>query len=194
MSAEFAKLEKPKENLNKFQHFFYDYGRYHNNIVNILIHVVCVPLILITLLRMTSFASKVYLESDFNFGLVLIFIFTPIYIYVDFFVGLLTSLEYIIIDHLLKDFTFQTLDLGYSDVKIFLAIHIISWLIQFIGHGFFEKRKPALVDNVFLTINAPMFVNLELFYFLFGYKKSDLIETKKFIVHDIKKYRGEKSE
>ena len=30
---------------------------------------------------------------------------------------------------------------------IFTA-HVIGWIAQFIGHGVFEGRKPALMDNL----------------------------------------------
>ena len=193
MSEIASKYEKPKENLNKFQHYFYDYGRFHNNIVNILIHIIFVPTITISLLRMISNASKVYLESEFNLGWLIILATTPVYIWVDFIVGTFTAMQYLVIDHLLKDFSFDSFNLGYETWKVWLAIHIAAWLVQFIGHGFFEKRKPALLDNIFLTLNAPIFVNLELVYFLFGYRKEELIESKKYIVADIKKHRGEKS-
>ena len=29
-----------------------------------------------------------------------------------------------------------------------LAVHIFGWIAQFIGHGVFEGRKPALMDNL----------------------------------------------
>jgi len=28
------------------------------------------------------------------------------------------------------------------------AVHAICWIAQFIGHGFAEKRAPALLDNL----------------------------------------------
>ena len=27
-------------------------------------------------------------------------------------------------------------------------VHAISWIAQFVGHGVFEGRKPALMDNL----------------------------------------------
>jgi len=27
-------------------------------------------------------------------------------------------------------------------------VHVGSWIVQFIGHGVFEKRSPALKDNI----------------------------------------------
>lgn len=28
------------------------------------------------------------------------------------------------------------------------GVHVVSWILQFIGHGFAEKRAPALLDNL----------------------------------------------
>ena len=183
-----SKLDDPKKNLNIFQHFFYDYGRYHNNIINIIIHVIFVPVITLTLFRLTDFLCKLQFNLDINLGMIIMVIATPIYLYVELYVGFLTAAQYWITDHYLKSVTFNGL-YGLTDWQVFLVIHIVAWIIQFIGHGVFEKRKPALMDNIFLTLNAPIFVNLELFYFIFGYRKKELLETKKYIAADIKRYR-----
>jgi len=51
-----------------------------------------------------------------------------------------------------------------------IGIHISSWLAQFIGHGLFEGRAPALADNLVQAIFlAPFFVWME-FLFYFGYR------------------------
>ena len=31
---------------------------------------------------------------------------------------------------------------------VIFAIHSLGWVAQFIGHGVFEGRKPALFDNL----------------------------------------------
>ena len=38
--------------------------------------------------------------------------------------------------------------LGYSIWKVALAIHVTAWILQFIGHGVFEGRAPALLDSL----------------------------------------------
>ena len=54
-----------------------------------------------------------------------------------------------------------------------LTIHIFSWMAQFVGHGLFEGRAPALLDNLIQAIFlAPFFVWMEVLFF-FGYR-SDL--------------------
>jgi uncharacterized membrane protein YGL010W len=54
--------------------------------------------------------------------------------------------------------------------KFALIIHVASWLCQFIGHGAFEHRAPALFENLFLAlVLAPFFEWME-FLFLLGYR------------------------
>ena len=50
-----------------------------------------------------------------------------------------------------------------------LGIHVVSWCMQFYGHGVYEKRKPALLDSLVQSlVLAPLFVWLELLFSL-GY-------------------------
>jgi len=54
--------------------------------------------------------------------------------------------------------------------RMAIAVHIVAWIAQFIGHGVFEGRKPALLDNIVQAVFlAPLFVWLE-FLFLLGYR------------------------
>lgn len=49
--------------------------------------------------------------------------------------------------------------------KVVLVIQIVCWTGQFIGHGVFEKRAPALLDNLIQAfVMAPFFVLLEVLY------------------------------
>jgi uncharacterized membrane protein YGL010W len=52
-----------------------------------------------------------------------------------------------------------------------LYIHAGAWIAQFVGHGIFEGRAPALLDNLSQSfLMAPLFVLLEVF-FLCGYRQ-----------------------
>merc|ERR1719175_101315 len=60
---------------------------------------------------------------------------------------------------------------GFPLWQAVLAFHVAAWIAQFIGHGVFEGRAPALLDSwdqAFIT--APLFVLLEVLFFL-GYRK-----------------------
>lgn len=51
-----------------------------------------------------------------------------------------------------------------------IGINLASWIAQFVGHGIFEGRAPALLDNLVQAIFlAPFFVWME-FLFMLGYR------------------------
>ena len=55
--------------------------------------------------------------------------------------------------------------------SIAVAIHIVSWILQFVGHGKYEGRKPALLDNLIQALFlAPLFVWYEVLFKLGFYK------------------------
>lgn len=37
---------------------------------------------------------------------------------------------------------------GHDNMPKAVVLHVIAWIFQFIGHGFAEKRAPALLDNL----------------------------------------------
>jgi uncharacterized membrane protein YGL010W len=56
--------------------------------------------------------------------------------------------------------------------SIAVAVHIVSWILQFIGHGKYEGRKPALLDNLVQALFlAPLFVWYEVLFKLGFYKE-----------------------
>lgn len=70
-----------------------------------------------------------------------------------------------------------------------MATHIASWILQFIGHGKFEGRAPALLDNLFQAIFlAPLFVWLELL-FAFGYRQELQGRVDREVQKEIAKFR-----
>ncbi|KAM1340388.1 hypothetical protein ACFX2H_038791 [Malus domestica] len=54
---------------------------------------------------------------------------------------------------------------------VVLAAQLFCWTGQFIGHGVFEKRAPALLDNLVQAfLIGPFFVLLECLQLVFGYE------------------------
>merc|ERR1712038_913345 len=77
--------------------------------------------------------------------------------------------------------------------KVALAIHICGWVLQFIGHGVFEGRAPALLDSLdqaFLT--APLFVLMEVAFFL-GYRRKFYEEIMIEVNANIMEFKAVKS-
>ena len=73
-----------------------------------------------------------------------------------------------------------------------IGVHIVSWLAQFVGHGIFEGRAPALLDNlnqaVFL---APFFVWLEVLFAL-GYRPELKSRLNDAVQSSISEYKASK--
>jgi uncharacterized membrane protein YGL010W len=71
---------------------------------------------------------------------------------------------------------------------------VASWIAQFLGHGVFEGRAPALLDNLFQALFlAPLFVWLE-FLFALGYRPELKNRIEEMVVQDIAKYRESKAQ
>ncbi|KAJ5097720.1 hypothetical protein N7456_008441 [Penicillium angulare] len=174
------------------------YGAYHHNPVNIAIHIVCVPILLFTgiilaccawrpLFTLPDALSVEYLPA--NFGTIGAFIYTFVYILLEPVAG----------------FSFAPLVVGSAVYGNYLhqqhgtevvyyagIIHVISWIAQFVGHGHFEGRAPALLDNlVQALLLAPLFVWMKILFF-FGYRPELKQRMDEGVEAEVKKFRNER--
>lgn len=75
-----------------------------------------------------------------------------------------------------------------------LGLFITSWVAQFIGHGAFEGRAPALLDNLVQAFFlAPFFVWMEILFY-FGYRPELKGRLDKAVSQEIEKYRRSKGQ
>ncbi|KAL8939177.1 MAG: hypothetical protein Q9216_003501 [Gyalolechia sp. 2 TL-2023] len=73
-----------------------------------------------------------------------------------------------------------------------LGLHLTSWIAQFIGHGVFEGRAPALMDNLVQAFFlAPFFVWMEILFRL-GYRPGLRSRLDEAVEKEIQKYRKSK--
>jgi len=69
------------------------------------------------------------------------------------------------------------------------GVHLASWIAQFIGHGVFEGRAPALLDNLAQAVFlAPLFVWLEILFSM-GYRPGLRSRLDEAVEADIAKFR-----
>ncbi|KAI9809059.1 MAG: hypothetical protein M1825_002348 [Sarcosagium campestre] len=151
------------------------YGSYHHDPVNVAIHIICVPLILLTaFMFLTNTPSLIPLpdilllkELPPNAGTIAATLYSTLYVLMEpvaggFLAPLLmagTALG-----------NYLTSRFGSTANYWALGVHVVSWLAQFVGHGVFEKRAPALLDNLVQAVFlAPFFVWLEVLFY-FGYR------------------------
>ena len=72
------------------------------------------------------------------------------------------------------------------------ALFIFSWLAQFVGHGVFEGRAPAILDNLVQALFlAPFFVWMEILFF-FGYRPELKSRLDKAVKAEVTKYQESK--
>ncbi|XVF50098.1 hypothetical protein PTKIN_Ptkin04bG0067400 [Pterospermum kingtungense] len=171
-----------KPGLFDLENHFAFYGAYHSNPINILIHTLFVWPIFFTGLVLFYFTPTIYdlsqagvLPSQFspvlvlNYGFVFAFSYGLFYIILDKKAGSLAALLCLAC---WVGASFLAAKLGYSLAwKVVLAAQLFCWTGQFIGHGVFEKRAPALLDNLVQAfVMAPFFVLLEVLQLLFRYE------------------------
>ena len=133
-----------KKNLNKFQMFFYEYGRYYFNFINILIHIIFVPIITLSFDRMVGILGERNGFASNPFFILYGFI-TFLYLYIDSRSGLITAIEFPLIGYLLKFIKFEIF--GLSEIQSYLLVNIISCIAEFLSHRFAEKRKRAVLGR-----------------------------------------------
>lgn len=162
------------------KHFAF-YGAYHSNPVNIFIHTLLVWPIFFTSLILLNFipipfhllpqieASAAFGNLVLNFG----FLFTLIYalycVLLDVKAG---SLAALLCFFCWVGASSVAQTLGFSLAwKVVLGAQLFCWTGQFIGHGVFEKRAPALFDNLTQAfLMAPFFVLLEVLQIICKYE------------------------
>ncbi|KAL4347193.1 hypothetical protein GQ457_17G015840 [Hibiscus cannabinus] len=163
------------------KHFAF-YGAYHSNPINIAIHMLFVWPIFFTAILLLDFTPSlfnlphinfplfgIHVSLIFNFGFLLALIYAVFYVCLDYKAGTLAALLCGIC-WIVSSFL-ATL-LGFSLAwKVVLAVQLFCWIGQFIGHGVFEKRAPALLDNLVQAfVMAPFFVLFEALQTFFGYE------------------------
>ncbi|PVI00473.1 DUF962-domain-containing protein [Periconia macrospinosa] len=153
------------------------YGAYHREPTNVAIHIACVPLLLGTgfvlgtntpALRTPGLLSKVGLPL--NLASIASLTYTSLYLALSpnaAGVGVAPIiLSSATLANLLPEFYDRT-----KLNTIAASVHVISWILQFVGHGKFEGRKPALLDNLVQALFlAPLFVWYEVLFKLGFYK------------------------
>jgi len=75
-----------------------------------------------------------------------------------------------------------------------IAIFAVSWILQFLGHGVYEGRAPALLDNILQAlVLAPFFVFMEFLFKVFGYRPELQKRVKLAVDKEIKKFKVEQA-
>ncbi len=155
------------------RNWFYEqmamYSAYHRDYRNQLTHHLGVPMIVFSLLVLTSKVTIYANEGGGPITLAIVLMTTLLLVYV-LCTPLIGTIAVLIYGALLY-YADQTRILEMTYVwQIFGVFFVGGWAIQFAGHVF-EKRKPALFDNLMQIFMAPAFLIAEV-VFAIGLEKS----------------------
>ena len=134
------------------------YAHYHRDRRNIATHLVGVPLIFMAiglLLTQPQWAvgSVQLTPAWLLWGLTSLWYLTRGH----FLLGLATAVVNGLLITLAHQLAPMAASIGLQAWQLGLAVFVVGWIIQFVGH-YYEGRKPAFVDDVVGLLVGPMFV------------------------------------
>ena len=152
--------------MSKLETLLSQYAAYHLDHKNVLTHFVGIPLIVFSIMCLTARAGITVTGFEITLALVLIIASVVYYLRLDKVFGFIMLVIFVAVYPLSLMIAKMSLGawLGWS-----IGLFFVGWVIQFIGH-FYEKKKPAFMDDVIGLAIGPLFVLAEL-VFLMGFRK-----------------------
>jgi uncharacterized membrane protein YGL010W len=153
------------------------YGAYHNNPINIIVHIIFVPVILWTaqiiisavpvpnFMPLCSYYINDYLQFDLGLPAMLTAMYIAFYYSLEPVAAFLYTPQIV-----LSLLTSTAVARDQERVIYAVGLHIFAWAAQILSHGVAEGRSPALMDNLVGAVAlAPFFVHIEILFYL-GYR------------------------
>lgn len=135
------------------------YASYHQNPYNKLTHYFGIPVIIFSLLLFLSWFRYPSLPWWLNGALLFTIAVFIYYFLLDKTIAFIMA--FIVAPLLLLAFGVSILSWKLN-IGLFLALFIGGWILQFIGHTVFEKRRPAFTDNFIQLLIGPLFFLVEI--------------------------------
>ncbi|WP_411691807.1 Mpo1 family 2-hydroxy fatty acid dioxygenase [Acinetobacter gandensis] len=168
--------------MSKLETLLSQYAAYHLDHKNVLTHFVGIPLIVFSIMCLTARLGITVVGFEITIALVLIIASVVYYLRLDKVFGFIMLVIFAAVYPLSLMIAKMSLGawLGWS-----VGLFFVGWVIQFIGH-FYEKKKPAFMDDVIGLAIGPLFVLAEL-VFLMGFRK----ELEQCMLTQARKQRAE---
>ena len=135
------------------------YAEYHRDKRNIATHFVGIPLIMLSITTLLSVPALSFSLGGLHLSaaIVLALLSCLFYLRLDIAFGL--TMTALMIAMVLGG---ETIVQGMPEqaVAIGIALFVIGWIFQFVGH-YWEKRKPAFVDDLVGLLVGPLFLVAE---------------------------------
>ncbi|QTL35236.1 MULTISPECIES: DUF962 domain-containing protein [Pseudoalteromonas] len=141
-----------------------NYALYHRDKRNIATHFVGVPLIVFAVVWMTFVPLGVIFQVPISLSACLILLVSIYYLALSPTLGG-WMIAFLLLCQAGAGYAFSAMAQAGVDVVWFyvtgLALFVIGWVIQFVGH-YFEGKKPAFADDLMGLLIGPLFVMMEL--------------------------------
>lgn len=143
-----------------------EYGVSHQNQINKALHWICVPLITFSLLGMLKEVNLLSLSGLWDISLAEVFILGALVFYLLLSVPLAIGMIFISLV-MLGGLQFLNQNGIFPLWQLSLAIFIVAWIGQFIGHKI-EGKKPSFFQDILFLLIGPIWL------LSFLYKKANL--------------------
>jgi uncharacterized membrane protein YGL010W len=140
--------------MRKIDLLFAEYAESHRNSTNKLIHWICVPLIFWTIIGFISLIPSPHFCVRY-FGcislvsLIAVILVTLFYLRLSLLIGFIMIFAMLLMEHFVYA---VNIHVGKNSWMVYLAVFIITWILQFVGHKIEGKKPSFLKDLQFLLI------------------------------------------
>lgn len=184
--------------LSALERSFVFYGSYHSDAVNQAVHIIFVPLIVLTfftlLCQVPLGVAAPWPESGLlgplSGATVLLGVFVSFYLYLaPSALGVSASAGMVGL-YLAGVALYSSAALGGRNIYIAIGLNVLSWVAQIYAHQVHERRSPAFLDNLFQALfMAPLFVFIETIIKV-GFLADLDAKTAPFIAANIAEFRS----
>ncbi len=152
--------------MTKLEQLLSQYAAYHLNHKNIVTHFVGIPLIVFSIICLTARAGVMFAGIEITLALVLLVMTIFYYLSLDKTFGLIMLIVFAVA----YPFAYMIAQWSMGAwLGVSIGVFVLGWVIQFIGH-FYEKKKPAFMDDLVGLAIGPLFVLAEM-VFMLGFRK-----------------------
>lgn len=143
------------------------YAQYHQKTATFYTHIIGVPLIILSLMILLGVVRLVVEPNrvNINFAEIATLLLWIYYMRLHWRLGLLILPVLAILLWIANLITYAGLTSG--AFWTFVVLFVLGWVLQLTGH-LIEGRRPALVDNLYQALVAPLYLTAEL-CFMAGY-------------------------
>jgi uncharacterized membrane protein YGL010W len=145
--------------MRKIDLLFAEYAESHRNSTNKLIHWICVPLIFWTILGFISIIPSKsigfrYIGEISYISFAAIALVTIFYTRLSFLIGLIMFFVMILMESFAYGINIRFEEKSWM---VYLAVFIITWIFQFVGHKI-EGKKPSFLKDLQFLLVGPIWL------------------------------------